>query len=100
MAKARFQDSEKTMSYTETDANTLPIASARIVYLGPVAPHWEVYHTGGERKVVDTFRQRVLARLLLLPPHDPQFKRNRERIIKDAELERVTLVWDLGISED
>ena len=91
-------DSEIHVTITEIDDT--PIASARIVYLGPVAPHWEVYHTGGERKVIDAFRQRVLARLMLLPPHDPQFKRNRERIIKDAEGERIVLVWDLGGDED
>ncbi|MDA8103001.1 MAG: hypothetical protein M0Z34_08565 [Nitrospiraceae bacterium] len=86
------------MTFTEVDES--PLASARIVYLGPVAPHWEVYHTGGERKVVDAFRQRVLARLMLLPPHDPQFKRNRDRIMKDAEIERVTVVWDLGTGDE
>jgi hypothetical protein len=86
------------VTFTEVDES--PLASARIVYLGPVAPHWEVYHTGGERKVVDAFRQRVLARLMLLPPHDPQFKRNRDRIMKDAEIERVTVVWDLGTGDE
>ena len=86
------------MTFTEVDET--PLASARIVYLGPVAPHWEVYHTGGERKVVDAFRQRVLARLMLLPPHDPQFKRNRDRIMKDSEIERVTVVWDLGNGDE
>lgn len=88
------------MSYTDAEVDLTPIANARIVYLGPVSPHWEVYHTGGERKIVDAFRQRVLARLMLLPPHDPQFKRNRERIIKDSELERVHLVWDLGMVDE
>ena len=86
------------MTFTEVDET--PLASARIVYLGPVAPHWEVYHTGGERKVVDAFRQRVLARLMLLPTHDPQFKRNRDRIMKDSEIERVTVVWDLGNGDE
>jgi hypothetical protein len=38
--------------------------------------------------------------LLLLPPHDPQFRRNRERIIRDAERENVLLQWDLGVPED
>ena len=31
--------------------------------------------------VIEEFRQRALARLLLLPPHDPQFRRNRERVV-------------------
>ncbi|HEX7096433.1 MAG TPA: hypothetical protein VF183_11155 [Acidimicrobiales bacterium] len=82
---------------TETQA---PIASAKIVYLGPVAPHWEVRHVYGDRNVVDAFRERVNARLLLLPPHDPQFRRNRERVNRDAERERIAIEWDLGYDED
>ena len=40
------------------------------------------------------------ARLMLLPPHDPQFRRNRERVNKDAERENFILAWDLGYEED
>jgi len=39
-----------------------PRAHARIVYLGPVSPHWEVYGDWGDRTVLDEFRARVLAR--------------------------------------
>jgi hypothetical protein len=42
----------------------------------------------------------VLARLLLLPPHDPQFRRNRERVVRDAERENVILEWDLGLPDE
>ncbi len=77
-----------------------PIAHVRIVYLGPVAPHWEVQSDFGDAAVVDAFRERVLARLVLLPPHDPQFRRNRERVVRDAERENVKLDWELGIPED
>jgi hypothetical protein len=42
----------------------------------------------------------VLARLVLLPPHDPQFRRNRERVIRDAERENILLEWDLGLPEE
>ncbi|MGB9112833.1 MAG: hypothetical protein WCF24_08925 [Acidimicrobiales bacterium] len=77
-----------------------PRAHVRIVYLGPVAPHWEVESEFGERSVVEAFRERALARLVLLPPHDPQFRRNRERVVRDAERENILLQWDLGISED
>lgn len=77
-----------------------PRGHARIVYLGPVAPHWEVQAVFGERALIEEFRQRVLARLVLLPPHDPQFRRNRERVIRDAEREAVILEWDLGVPED
>ena len=71
-----------------------PIASVTVVYLGPVAPHWDLRSDFGERAVVDGFRDRMFARLMLLPPHDPQFKRNRERVKRDAERENVILAWD------
>jgi hypothetical protein len=50
--------------------------------------------------VIDEFRQRALARLQLLPPHDPQFRRNRERVARDAERESLILDWDLGAEEE
>ena len=77
-----------------------PRAHVRIVYLGPVSPHWEVYGDYGDRQVIDEFRTRILARLVLLPPHDPQFRRNRERVIRDAERENILLDWDLGLPDD
>jgi hypothetical protein len=72
-----------------------PVAHARMLYLGPVAPHWDVQLEFGDRQVVDDFRSRVLARLVLLPPHDPQFRRNRERVNRDAERENIQLTWDI-----
>ncbi len=69
------------------------------MYLGPVAPHWDIRHTFGEQKMIDAFRVRVNARLLLLPKHDPQFRRNRERVNRDAERELIRLEWDLGDEE-
>jgi hypothetical protein len=70
------------------------------VYAGPVAPHWELESDFGERQVIDDFRSRVMARLVLLPPHDPQFRRNRERVIRDAERENILLEWYLGPDDD
>src|ERR1700741_4438134 len=81
-------------------ADEPPQGHVRIVYLGPVAPHWEVQSEFGERSVIEEFRQRALARLLLLPPHDPQFRRNRERVARDAEREALILEWDLGIPDE
>lgn len=81
------------------DAHQPPRGHSRIVYLGPVAPHWDVQHLAGDRKAIDEFRTRVMARLLLLPPHDPQFRRNRERVMRDAEREGITVEWDLGVPE-
>ena len=72
----------------------------KVVYLGPVAPHWEVHGVFGDGRMIDEFRQRAVARLQLLPPHDPQFRRNRERVARDAEREHLILEWDLGYDED
>jgi hypothetical protein len=86
--------------FVEPEEARPPRGQVRIVYLGPVAPHWDMTSDFGDRLLVDEFRQRVLARLLLLPPHDPQFRRNRERIVRDAEREALILEWDLGVPED
>lgn len=85
---------------TEDTVNEPPRGHARVVYLGPVAPHWEVRSDFGDRSLIDEFRSRTNSRLLLLPPHDPQFRRNRERVVRDAERERILLEWDLGLPED
>jgi hypothetical protein len=77
-----------------------PQGHVKIVYLGPVAPHWDVHGVFGDARVIDEFRQRAVARLQLLPPHDPQFRRNRERVNRDAERERLALEWDLGYTEE
>lgn len=84
-----------------TDAATTeelasPVAHVTIVYLGPVAPHWEVRPHFGDEKLIEGFRTRLEARLLLLPKHDPQFRRNRERVNRDAERELIRVDWDLG----
>jgi hypothetical protein len=84
---------------TISPSTEAPRGQVRVVYLGPVAPHWEVQSTAGERALIEEFRQRTLARLLLLPAHDPQFRRNRERVIHDAERELLTLEWDYGTEE-
>ena len=81
---------------TEEEEDLPPLAASTIVYLGPVAPHWEIRADSGEESIVDAFRTRVNARLMLLPPHDPQFRRNKERVNRDAERERITLIWDMG----
>ena len=84
----------------DQEAPQPPRGHVRVVYLGPVAPHWEVHAEFGDRVHIEEFRQRVLARLLLLPPHDPQFRRNRERVNRDAERELLVLDWELGVQED
>ena len=85
---------------TNTTPEVLPPrAHARMVYLGPVSPHWDVESEFGDRVVLEEFRARALARLVLLPRDDPQFRRNRERIVRDAERELIALEWDLGLAE-
>ena len=83
-----------------TDTPIEPRAHARIAYLGPVSPHWEVYGDYGDGTLLGEFRAGVLARLVLLPRDAPQFRRNRERVVRDAERENLLLDWDLGIPED
>jgi hypothetical protein len=83
----------------ELEQSLPPQGHVRIVYLGPLAPHWEVQSIFGDRTVIDEFRQRALARLQFLPPHDPQFRRNRERVARDAEREALILDWELGDEE-
>ncbi len=84
------------MTDIEPEEDLPPVAHVTMVYNGPVAPHWEMRPRYGEQRVVDDFWTRVNARLLLLPKHDPQFRRNRERVNRDAERERITCDWDLG----
>ena len=90
-----------TMTDTNVEAVALPpVGQATILYLGPVAPHWEVRPVYGDADFMASFSDRVHARLLLLPPHDPQFRRNRERVNRDAERERIIVNWDLGYPEE
>jgi len=88
------------MSDTVETENEAPVAEVAIVYLGPVAPHWDIQGVFGEKEVIDAFRARINARLMLLPPHDPQFRRNRERVNRDGERENITVNWDLGFPEE
>ena len=81
-------------------SNEPPRAHARIVYLCPVAPHWEVIGDYGDRTLLDEFRSRVMARLVLLPRDDPQFRRNRERILRDAERENISVEFELGYPDE
>lgn len=86
---------------TDTMEEPLPaVGHAKIVYLGPIAPHWDIRTITGDSALMDSFRDRVQARLLLLPPHDPQFRRNRERVNRDGERERIYIEWDLGYEEE
>ncbi len=84
------------MTDIEPEEELPPVAHVTLVYNGPVAPHWEMKVRYGDQKMLDEFWTRVYARLLLLPKHDPQFRRNRERVNRDAERELIICDWDLG----
>lgn len=77
-----------------------PTGHVKVVYRGPVAPHWDFMSDFGDSGHIEQFQVRAEARLLLLPPHDPQFRRNRERINRDAERENLLIDWDLGYDEE
>ncbi len=81
---------------SDTQMHEAPKAHARIVFLGAVSPHWEVYGDYGDENLIEEFRARVLARLVLLPRDDPQFRRNMARIVRDAERELISIEWDMG----
>ena len=81
------------MTVTETYVESR--GHARIIYLGPVAPHWDVIGSDwGDRGALTNFSSRVLARLLLLTPRDEQFPRNKERCNRDAAREGITVEWE------
>ncbi len=88
------------MTDIEVEEEQAPVAHVTVVYTGPAAPHWDLRVRYGDQKLVDDFWARVTARLLLLPKHDPQFRRNRERVNRDAERELIVCDWDLGDEED
>ena len=77
-----------------------PVGHVRVVYLGPVAPHWEVQSDYGDPEVIDAFRGPGARPAGAPAAHDPQFRRNRERVVRDAEREKLTLDWDLGFPEE
>lgn len=87
------------MTHVEPTEDLPPVAHCTIAYTGPVSPHWELRTHFGDPKMLDDFWARVMARLLLLPKHDPQFRRNKERVNRDAERALITLDWDLGDEE-
>ena len=77
-------------------ANEPPRAHARIVYLGPVSPHWEVYGDYGERTLLDEFHGSRPRPPGAVATQRVQFRRNRERVVRDTERERIGIEWDLG----
>ena len=87
---------------TPEELEDLPLQGhVRIVYLGPVAPHWEVHRVFGDPQVVDEFRLRREWR------GSNCYRRTTRssvatagRVARDAERERLELDWDLGYPEE
>ncbi|MHB8262794.1 MAG: hypothetical protein ACYDGY_03460 [Acidimicrobiales bacterium] len=77
-----------------------PVGTATITYTGHLAPYWDIELEGRDQGILDSFRDRVMARLTMLPPYDPQFRRNGERVSKEAEREGIALQWNLGTEKD
>ncbi len=88
------------MTATEPEVEAQPVGHVRVVYLGPSHPHWGIERIFGDNELIDEFAIRAQARLQYLPPRDPQFRRNRERVARDAEREGLILEWDLGYDEE
>ena len=87
------------MNVKNTDLNEDSLAGKAIIsYLGPVAPHWSIQAIYGDENLMGAFHSRTQARLLLLTHSDPQFRRNQERVERDAEGERISVIWDFGQS--
>ena len=99
MSHTTHNELSTPMTDLQTQENQPPRGSVKMIYTGPVAPHWEMRSSFGDPTVIEEFRARVMARLLLLPKHDPQFRRNKERVARDAERELLTLEWDLGYGD-
>ncbi|MEI7654167.1 MAG: hypothetical protein WCG86_07725 [Actinomycetota bacterium] len=88
------------MSTPEVTEVVDPVGHVQVVYLGPVAPHYECRMVFGDEAQIQEFVDRIDARLRLLPPHDPQFRRNRERVNRDAERENLLVEWVLGYEDE
>jgi hypothetical protein len=99
-AKHAPREDPMSQVIAEDEEQVEPIGQVRIVYLGPVEPHWDLQSVWGDEEAIEAFKERITARLILLPPHDPQFRRNRERVNRDGEREAILVEWDLGFPEE
>ena len=54
----------------------------------------------GDEEQIQAFVDRIDARLRFLPPHDPQFRRNQERVRRDAERENLQVDWVLDYEDE
>ncbi len=69
------------------------IGTIRISYASPTVPHWGFEYVEGDRPAIDDLARRAQAVITLLPPGDPQFRRNKERVQRDGDREGITIEW-------
>ncbi|MCC7076413.1 MAG: hypothetical protein IT198_04740 [Acidimicrobiia bacterium] len=75
--------------------------TVRIAYTGPVIPHWRYELVEGDRESITELVHRANSVIGLLPPGDPQFRRNRDRVQRDAERNGITIEWvGVNLPED
>ena len=61
------------MTSAEAPPEVQPIGNLTIVYLGPVAPHWEI-HTGfGDPQLLEDFKTRALFWIGIVNSPDKEF---------------------------
>ncbi len=82
------------------DGSPEPVGTATITYTGHLVPYWDIELDGRDQRILESFRDRAMARLTMLPPYDPQFRRNGDRVSKEAEREGIVLQWNLGTERD
>lgn len=70
-----------------------PQGTVRVTFTGPVIPHWRYEFVEGNRDVIQDLVRRANTVIGLLPPGDPQFRRNQNRVQRDADREAVTIEW-------
>ena len=100
ITEVRQRSTVSQLPTTEITEVVDPVGHVQVIYLGPVAPHWECRMVFGDEEQIQAFVDRIDARLRFLPPHDPQFRRNRERVNRDAERENLLVEWNLGYDEE
>ncbi len=71
----------------------------RITFTGYVLPHWRYEFVEGDRSAIEDLVRRANTVIGLLPPRDPQFRRNRDRVDRDGTREGITVEW-VGVDID
>ena len=69
----------------------------RIVYLGPVSPHWEVYGDCGDRTVLEEFRPACSPASCCCPATIRSSGATASASCAMPSARRISLEWDLGL---